>query len=159
MVARKMTEDITTYSLDETLSLGERFGRTLRGGEAIELRSDVGGGKTSFVKGIAKGMGITDVVQSPTFTISREYVAPSSLELHHYDFYRLSDPGILSAELAESVQNQKVVTVVEWADVVESVLPKNKIEIVIRATGDDEREFSFRLGEQHDYAAPKGDDT
>ena len=151
-----MTEVFTTNSLDATLALGEQFGRVLKGGEVIELRSDIGGGKTSFVKGIAKGMAIDAVVQSPTFTISREYTAPSGLQLHHYDFYRLSDPGILSAELTESVQDEQVITVVEWADVVESVLPQGKIEIVIRATGDESREFTFKVDTGHAYALPQG---
>lgn len=152
-----MIRTYTTHSVDETIALGERLGSVVRGGETIELRSDVGGGKTTFVKGVARGMKIAEVVQSPTFTISREYTAPSGLALHHYDFYRLNDPGILSAELSESVADKRVITIIEWADMVESVLPEGKIEITVRATGDDDREFTFSVAADHAYLLPAGE--
>ena len=121
---------------NDMVKLGRRIGDRLRGGEVIELIGDVGAGKTTLVKGIGQGLGIDDDVQSPSFTISRVYGARDGLELHHYDFYRLSDAGVMSFELAESVQQPRAVTVVEWADTVQDVLPVDRIVIRLAYTPD-----------------------
>jgi len=113
------------------LALGKALGATLKGGEVIELIGDLGAGKTQLVRGIAEGIDSIDVVQSPSFTISRIYKG-KGLELHHYDFYRLGDdPGILRAELAESIEDSQVTVVTEWANSVEDVLPRDKLAITI----------------------------
>ena len=122
-VIRKM------HSEQETRSLGELLGRSLVGGEVIELIGDVGAGKTTFVKGLALGLGIDEDVQSPSFTISRVYEARNDLQLAHYDFYRLGDAGIMSNELTETMQDPQTVTVIEWADIVEGVLPEHRMTI------------------------------
>lgn len=114
---------IEVGSEQETKNLGKKIGATLQGGEVFELIGDVGAGKTTFVKGLALGLGIDDDVQSPSFTISRVYDAHDDIQLAHYDFYRLSDPGIMADELREVVNDAKTVTVIEWADIVEGVLP------------------------------------
>lgn len=120
---------IEVNSETETKQLGERIARVLSGGETLQLVGDVGAGKTTFVKGLAKGLSITDDVQSPSFTISRVYDARDGLQLAHYDFYRLSDPGIIANELAEVVHDTTTVTVIEWADIVEDVLPEGHYTI------------------------------
>jgi tRNA threonylcarbamoyladenosine biosynthesis protein TsaE len=112
-------------------AFGERFGKHLRGGEVIELIGDVGAGKTTFVKGTAKGLSVDEDVQSPSFTISRVYDARDDLRLQHYDFYRLNDAGILADELAEAIADPKAITIIEWADVVGGVLPDEHISITI----------------------------
>jgi tRNA threonylcarbamoyladenosine biosynthesis protein TsaE len=117
----------------ETRVLGEKLGRLLKGGEVIELVGDVGAGKTTFVKGIAKGLAIDEAVQSPSFTISRVYDARDDLLLAHYDFYRLNDAGIMADELAETTQDPASITVIEWADIVEGVLPINRLRIIFTA--------------------------
>lgn len=109
----------TTTSADMTQQFGKQLGSLLRGGEVLELVGDVGAGKTTFTKGLASGLAITDDVQSPTFTISRVYSARDGLELMHYDFYRLSDPGILKLEVDQAVHDTAVVTVVEWGDIIQ----------------------------------------
>jgi len=116
----------------------------------IELISDLGGGKTSFVRGLAQGMGSDDSVHSPSFTLSNEYVG-GKLTLHHLDFYRLQEPGIMREELAEMLCDLKAVVVVEWADIVENVLPINRLRIRIKATGDTSREFTLIYPESLDY--------
>lgn len=146
-----MQRTYTTNSVQETILLGASLGKYVRGGEVIELNSDVGGGKTTLTKGIASGMGITDLIQSPTFMISREYAASSGLELHHYDFYRLGDAGIMSAELAESIADKKVITIVEWAGIIESTLPETKITIKLRALSDSSRECTVIVPSGLDY--------
>src|SRR3546814_310559 len=100
----------TTSSAAETEALAEQLAKNLRGGEAIELISDLGGGKTTFVRGLARGLDIKSQVTSPTFTVNREY--SGRLRLHHYDFYRLNVAGIMSAELSESVSDKAGVVVV-----------------------------------------------
>ena len=111
--------------------LGEQIGSRLKGGEIIELVGDVGAGKTTLTKGIAKGLGVDEDVQSPSFTISRVYEAANALQLAHYDFYRLSDPGILGDELIDTMGRLDTVTVIEWADIVDGVLPEERIAIRI----------------------------
>ncbi len=112
---------------------GEQIGRSLKGGEVFELIGDVGAGKTTFVKGLAIGLGIEEAVQSPSFTISRVYDARDGLQLVHYDFYRLTDPGILANEVSEMINDITTVTVIEWADIVEGALPENRYSLRFQA--------------------------
>jgi len=123
--------------------LGEKIGRALKGGEVIELASDLGGGKTTFVRGLVRGANSQDKVASPTFTISKVYQT-ADFEINHFDFYRLSDPGIVADELAEVIGDPQVVVVVEWADVVRNVLPAKRLRIHIKQTPTGTRRFSFR---------------
>lgn len=119
-------------------AFGERIGAQLQGGECIELVGDVGAGKTTFVKGLAQGLEIDEDIQSPSFTISRVYAARDGLSLQHYDFYRLSEPGVMSYELAESLADPKAITVIEWAETLEAVLPENHTTITISYLPDSE---------------------
>lgn len=124
--------------------LGEKIGRSLSGGTTIELVGDVGAGKTTLTKGIAVGMGVDEVIQSPTFTISRSYQAGRNLQLVHYDFYRLKDAGIMADELAEAVAEPNAVVVVEWGDVVAGVLPNDRLSVFIRSVSEAEREIELK---------------
>lgn len=141
-----------TSVINETamVEIGRKLGERLRGGEVIELVGDVGAGKTTLVKGIGLGLGVDEDVQSPSFTISRVYQARDNLELHHYDFYRLSDAGVMRYELAESINDPRVATVIEWADTVQQVLPDNHYRIHIRYTPDG-------AGRDLDIQAPEHD--
>ena len=115
--------------------LGRDIGRQLKGGEVIELAGDVGAGKTTLVKGIATGLGVEEDVQSPSFTISRTYqTAHPDIVMAHYDFYRLHDPGIMARELDEAIHDSNTVTIVEWAEIVQNVLPDGHIRISITPT-------------------------
>lgn len=142
---------LSTSSLHETKALAAALGRALRGGEVLELLSDLGGGKTTFVKGLAEGLDIHDTVQSPTFTISRVYHARDKLELHHFDFYRLHAAGVMAAELAESLNDPAIIVAVEWADVVRHVLPDEHITIQLRAKDETTRELDFIVPQAYDY--------
>ncbi len=121
-----------------------QFAGKLKGGEVIELLGDVGAGKTTFVKGLAKGLGIDETVQSPSFTLFARYQAPGGHSLHHYDFYRLDEPGIVAYDLAESLADKNAVTVVEWAQTVNHILPLQRIVIRINTTGETIREIDVR---------------
>ena len=116
---------------EEMETLGREIGATLKGGEVIELIGDVGAGKTTFTRGLALGLGITSPITSPSFTISCRYPARDELSLNHYDFYRLSNPGIVAMELAESISDPRAITVIEWGESIQDVLPKNHIIIRI----------------------------
>lgn len=127
----------------ETRQLGERLGGLLKGGEIIELAGDVGAGKTTFVKGLARGLDIEEDVQSPSFTINRMYEARDGLRLAHYDFYRLNDAGIMADELAETSEDSKTVTVIEWAGIVEGVLPEGHLTIGFVSPTDESRKLTL----------------
>lgn len=138
-------------SLEDTQALATAFGAALRGHEVIEFISDLGGGKTAFVKGMAKGLKIEETVQSPTFTISRVYEARDNLELHHFDFYRLNEPGVVADELAESSQDPGTIVAVEWGDIVHDVLPPHHITIHFINTGETTRTITISTPEEDEY--------
>lgn len=125
----------------ELTSFGARLGAALTGGEVIELVGDVGAGKTTLAKAVATGMGITDDVSSPSYTLHQVYEAPSGLRLMHYDFYRLHDPGILANELAENITDTHVVTIVEWGGIVAGVLPSDHLQIRIEPLDETSRQL------------------
>jgi len=141
---------INTTTSEQTEQLGERIGRNLRGGETIELVSDLGGGKTTFTRGLARAAGSIDRVASPTFTISKEYVCPD-FSIQHFDFYRLQEAGIVAQELEEFVGDPKCVVVVEWGEVVEDILPPERLKIVFERTADDGRRVSCSYPEKLTY--------
>ena len=124
------------------------LGEVLGGGETIELISDLGGGKTTFVRGIAQGIGSADHVSSPSFTINNQYGA-ASLRLYHYDFYRLHDPGLIAAEMAEVLHDKKNIVVIEWGGLVDTVLPDKRLRIKIVPTAEMSRQFSFEYSTQY----------
>jgi tRNA threonylcarbamoyladenosine biosynthesis protein TsaE len=137
---------IEVKSEQEMQQLGERLGRLFVGGEVIELIGDVGAGKTTLVRGIARGMGIDETVQSPSFTISRLYEAPDGRRLAHYDFYRLDDPGIMKDELLDTINTHGTVVIIEWAGTVEEILPVDHLTISIMPSEESERELSVEAG-------------
>lgn len=130
--------------------MGHLLGSNLKGGEFIELVSDVGGGKTTLTRGLAKGAGSSDHVSSPTFTIGHTYKTPN-FDIHHFDFYRLHEPGLIQHELEEVIQDPKNVEVVEWSDVVAHVLPEKRIKIHIKTIGDTQRELSISYPDELGY--------
>ena len=127
------------HSEDEMKQFGARLGALLAGGEAIELIGDVGAGKTTLTKGIAKGMGVDEDVQSPSFTISRVYDGANDLTLAHYDFYRLNDVGIMANELHETVRDTRTVTIIEWADIIKGILPEDHVSIRLASPTEESR--------------------
>jgi tRNA threonylcarbamoyladenosine biosynthesis protein TsaE len=140
-----------SISSEGTEQLGVWLGSQLGGGEVIELRSDLGGGKTTFVNGLARGAKSEDRVSSPTFTLSRIYNA-KGFDISHFDFYRLDEPGLLADQLAEAINNSNVV-VVEWADVVSDVLPAKRLTIEFEPTASspDERKITFNYPESMSF--------
>jgi tRNA threonylcarbamoyladenosine biosynthesis protein TsaE len=145
------TFTFVTPSIADTQAVAEIIGRTVKGGEVFELTSDLGGGKTTFTKGFARGMGITEVVQSPTFNISLIHTAPNGLELHHFDFYRLTEPGVMRAELAESLAQPNAVVVIEWGDIVHDILPQDRVTVNVSVPEEERRIIKITCSQ--DYIA------
>lgn len=131
------------FELEE---LAAQLAQQLTGGETIELIGDVGAGKTTFTKAFASALGVDQVVQSPTFTISNRYSARDGIELVHYDFYRLADPGIMSQELAETLVDPATITVLEWSDTVVGMLPEDRMTIHLIPTSETTRQVSVLPG-------------
>jgi tRNA threonylcarbamoyladenosine biosynthesis protein TsaE len=127
-----------------------QLGKLLRGSEVIELISDLGGGKTTFVRGIANGAGSKDRVASPTFTVSKVYAAPN-FDIHHFDFYRLEEAGLLVHELADYIGDPKSVVIIEWGKIVSHVLPQERLSITITKTGDESRHYTFKYPDSLNY--------
>ena len=117
----------------------------------IELVGDVGAGKTTFTKGLARGLEITEEITSPTFTISKVYENSRGQKLVHYDFYRLENPGIMVEDLFENLQDPQTVTVIEWADTVSEILPANhlRLEILINDDGSRTLNLTQNLTSEH----------
>ncbi|MDO4978530.1 MAG: tRNA (adenosine(37)-N6)-threonylcarbamoyltransferase complex ATPase subunit type 1 TsaE [Candidatus Saccharibacteria bacterium] len=122
--------------LAKSAFLGRRTKNPIR---VIELIGDVGTGKTTITKGVAKHLKIADEITSPSFTISKHYEIPDGKELVHYDFYRLGDPGLMSEDLYENLSDPSKIVILEWADSVASVLPPNHVTIYINMNDDGSR--------------------
>lgn len=147
------TKHLTSTSPDQTEAIAADIGRRLKGGEAIELISDLGGGKTTFVRGLARGMGSHDRVSSPTFTVSKVYQA-GERQLNHFDFYRLHEGGMVAHELAEAISDPHCVVVVEWAEVVHDLLPAERtMRLHILRTGEDSRALTLEYPPELAYLA------
>lgn len=114
-------------------AFGAAIGARCIGGEVIELVGDVGAGKTTLAKGIATGLSVEEDVQSPSFTISRVYEARDNLRMVHYDFYRLTDAGIMRDELSETMSDPQNITIIEWSGIVDGVLPIDRVTINIQS--------------------------
>lgn len=135
-----MEKVIMIHNLEETIALGKRLGELLQPNMLLTLSGDLGAGKTTFTKGIGSGLGITKVINSPTFTILKQY--QGRLNLSHFDAYRLEgqddDLGF------EEIFDSEDVCVVEWANFIEDILPSERLEIVIRKIDENAREFKFK---------------
>lgn len=136
-------------AVDDTQALAAAIGGAVKGGDVIELSSDLGGGKTTFVKGLARGMGVQDVVQSPTFTISQIHRAGRGLELHHFDFYRLNEPGVMRAELAESLAQPNAVVAIEWGDIVHDILPESRLSAHLSVPQGETRVITIKVSQEY----------
>lgn len=112
------------------MEFGRETARRLTAPVTIELVGDVGTGKTTFTRGLAMGLGAKEAVTSPSFTISKMYALPNGGKLVHYDFYRLSEPGIMVDDLSENLNDEKNVVVIEWGDSVAELLPEGHMKIV-----------------------------
>ncbi len=121
-----MIMQLKSASEEDTQKIGHAIGSQLRGGEVLVLDSDLGGGKTFLTRAIVVSAGSDAVVSSPTFTLSNVYDA-SKFQIHHYDFYRLAEPGILTQELQEVTADKANVCIIEWPGIVLESLDRNSV--------------------------------
>ena len=133
-----------TNSDEETRSFAEKFAKSFKG--ILALSGELGAGKTTFVQGFAKGLGIKDKIISPTFVLMRHHKIPKTKRtLHHIDLYRIEDPSsILNIGLEEIISNPQNIVVVEWAEKAKSILPENITEIIIENTGKSSRKITVK---------------
>ena len=113
---------IQSNSAEETFRLGEKIGQEAQAGQVFCLYGDLGVGKTVFTQGLAKGLGIDDAVQSPTFTIVREY-EEGRLPFYHFDVYRIGDIEEMDEIGYEYYVYGEGVCLIEWADLIKEILP------------------------------------
>ena len=126
---------ITTHSADETQALGQKLASRLAPGDVIAYFGDLGAGKTAFTRGLAQGLGITDPVTSPTYTIVNEYLS-GRIPLFHFDMYRLSSSDELFDIGWEDYLSRGGVCAVEWSENVEDAL-QDAIRVTIEKDADE----------------------
>ena len=136
-----------THSAADTQKLGEKLAGSLKPGAVLALYGDLGSGKTTFTQGLAKGLGITGRIQSPTFVLMRDYDLPvkDNSQLHHLDLYRLqSDKELKSLNLNELVNEETSIFVIEWADKANQDYLQNAIKIYFKSLKENERKITIQ---------------
>lgn len=136
---------ITTHSAEGTQNFGEEFSKKIRHGDIIALYGDLGSGKTQLVKGICRGLGVTQVVNSPTFIIVNEYSSDRFDKIFHFDLYRMKTQNeILDIGFKDYLNNGSVIFI-EWPEHIENLLPQSTIKIHIAHTVEDENSRWIKL--------------
>jgi len=137
-------EQFITGSLEETLALGERLAQELRPGDCVALIGELGAGKTTLIKGLARGLGIPEEeVISPTFMLIREHRG-GRVPLFHVDAYRIAEAEELrEVGIEEYLLSGEGITVIEWAERVEELLPPNCIRIELQVLSETERRITI----------------
>lgn len=136
-----MSITIESNSAEETFALGQKIGERVKPGTIISLTGDLGVGKTVFTQGLAKGLGITEPVNSPTFTIVQVYES-GRLPFYHFDVYRIGDIEEMDEIGYEDYFYGSGVTMIEWANLIEEILPQDYQEVQIEK--DLEKGFDYR---------------
>ncbi|MBF89958.1 MAG: tRNA (adenosine(37)-N6)-threonylcarbamoyltransferase complex ATPase subunit type 1 TsaE [Candidatus Marinimicrobia bacterium] len=137
-----MKTQYITYSPTDTFNLANNFSDNLSAGNIVGLSGELGSGKTLFTKGIALGLGVKEIVNSPTFKLIGEY--DSNPPLYHFDFYRLSSASEALALGLDHYFQAEGIVVVEWANLFPQIMPKNTIWIDIEISGEHERNIIIR---------------
>jgi tRNA threonylcarbamoyladenosine biosynthesis protein TsaE len=132
------TARAVTRSEDETLALAGAVGELLRAGDVVSVVGDLGAGKTVFARGVARALGVSEPVVSPSFTIVREY--DGRVPLVHVDVYRIGTIQELHDLGFEEVLRDDAITLVEWGDVIDPLLPRERLDVrLVAGDADDER--------------------
>lgn len=140
-----MTEIIETLSPEETEAFGRRLAAAASPGDIICLNGELGVGKTVFVKGFSEGLGITEPVVSPTFTILQEY-REGRLPMYHFDVYRIEDPSEMEEVGIDEYFYGDGVCLIEWAGLIAELIPRGASRILIEkdpSKGDDYRKITL----------------
>lgn len=137
----QQTEEIESFSAEETYALGEKIGQEARPGQVYTLIGDLGVGKTVFTQGVAAGLGITEQVSSPTFTIVQIY-DEGRMPFYHFDVYRIGDPEEMEEVGFEDCIYGEGLCLIEWANLIEEILPPVYTQVQIEK--DLSRGFDYR---------------
>ena len=137
-----MELQIISKNSEETMALGEKLSTVLPSGITLTLTGDLGAGKTTLVRGIARGLKISDVVQSPTFNIMKIYLK-GNRPLIHIDAYRLADIET-DIGLDEYIGYETGITVIEWPMFIKRLIPQDALEVEINNLGEDQRRITFK---------------
>lgn len=132
---------IETRSPEETLQFGEALAKSALPGQVFTLTGDLGVGKTVFTQGFAKGLGIEEPVNSPTFTIVQVYES-GRLPFYHFDVYRIGDVEEMDEVGFDDYVMGEGVSLIEWANLIEEILPEHRVEVTIEK--DLEQGFDYR---------------
>ncbi len=138
-----VNKTFTTNNSEETQELGEDFAKSLRAGDVVCLYGDLGSGKTTFVQGLAKGLGVKEKIISPTFIIIRTYPLKN---FYHIDLYRIENNDLQGLGLEEILNNLQNIVVVEWAEKLKKYLPQKRIDIKFSYEKEKKRKIIFSLG-------------
>lgn len=130
-----------SHSPDDTIAFAEKVGSLLKGGDIIAYKGGMGAGKTTFTRGLCKGLGLPDEVTSPTFALVNEYRG-DEITLYHFDMYRISGEGDLETTGFYDYISPESVIAVEWSENIEDCLPKDIITIEIETTDENERKIT-----------------
>lgn len=123
-----MTTRIVTHSERETICAGREFSLKVGSGSVVSLSGDLGSGKTRFIKGICEGLGVSEHVSSPTFTIVNEYYG-AALKIFHFDFYRIESAAELSEIGFDEYLEGGGVCLIEWGDKIKEALPARRFDL------------------------------
>ena len=132
--------EFESNSYEETQKFAEEFSKTLKAGDVLCMYGDLGVGKTAFVQGLAKGLGIDEPITSPTFTIVNEY--SGRLPLYHFDVYRIGDVEEMEEIGYEDCFYGDGLCLIEWANLIEEILPEHYRQVTIEK--DLEKGFDYR---------------
>ncbi len=138
------TEKIITSSYTETEEAGFKLAQTLQFGSVVLLFGNLGAGKTVFSRGFARGLGITEPVSSPTYTIVQEYDIPGGGRLYHLDLYRISGvESALAFGVDEFLDDNRAISLIEWPMRIDGILPDNCIKVTLNHLDDEKREITI----------------
>jgi tRNA threonylcarbamoyladenosine biosynthesis protein TsaE len=136
--------EVSTHSSKETEKLAFELAGKIKKGDVIALYGDLGSGKTTFTRFLVRALGLNSRVQSPTFVIARKY-SNSELTLNHIDLYRLgTKEEAMDIGMAEFLNDREAITVIEWPEIIEEILPEETIRINFSYTGENDRKISIQ---------------
>jgi tRNA threonylcarbamoyladenosine biosynthesis protein TsaE len=147
MSSNVLSGEFITQSPEATFEFGKKIGSELKGSEILALHADLGGGKTTLTQGIAAGLGIKSQINSPSFIIMREYDLPDNKFFYHVDLYRLEDKfeeELRNLGIADLWGKPENIFVIEWAQKIPKLLPKNTINIFLETIDENSRKIIIK---------------
>jgi len=140
-VRRKIMNKFYTYSAEETVNLGRKFSHNLKAKDVVVLEGALGGGKTTFIKGVLRGLGVKAKVLSPTFTLIREY-PNKKLHVYHMDLYRIKEKSIFELGVEDFLYAKSTIALIEWGEKIESCL-SSYIKVEFSMLSENKRRIKF----------------